>query len=137
MVNTAGQGLSDLAARLRHVYQSFFAGDVGPMRDFLSAAVVYHLPGRHLGGGTLHGRDAVFRRTMEAAQECDEPPRMQLLEVAAAGNFVVSIERFTARRAGRTLDQAVSVVWRIEDDRCVEMWSHFADQEACDAFWLR
>jgi ketosteroid isomerase-like protein len=126
---------ADPAARLRTVYQSFFAGDVGPMRDFLSEAVVYHLPGRHLGGGTLRGRDAVFRRTMEAAQTCDEPPRMQLLEVTAAGNFVVSIERCRARRAGRTLDQTVCVVWRVEDERCIEMWAHFADQAACDAFW--
>jgi ketosteroid isomerase-like protein len=53
----------------------------------------------------------------------------------AAGDLAVSLERLTARRRGRTLDQTVCVVWRLAGGRCVEMWSHFADQAACDRFW--
>src|SRR5882724_3907767 len=123
------------AVRLRKAYESFFAGDPGALADFLAPDVVYHLPGRHLGGGTLAGREAVFRRTAEAALSCDAPPRLQLLEVVAAGCFVISVERLTAHRAGRGLDQDVAVIWRMENDRCVEMWAHFTDQQSCDAFW--
>lgn len=124
------------ASRLRNAYQSFFAGNPAPLSDFLDSAVMYHLPGNHLGGGTLRGREAIFRRTAEAARSCDEPPRLQLLEVTAAGDFVISVECMTARRAGKVLDQQVCVVWRMQNGRCVEMWAHFADQEACDAFWI-
>jgi len=123
------------ATRLRNIYEKFFAGDVAPMVDFLAETVTYHLPGRHLGGGTLRSRDEVFQRTAAASLACDEPPRMQLLDVAGAGNFVVSVERLTARRGEKILAQYICVVWRIENDRCVEMWAHFTDQAACDAFW--
>src|ERR1700687_215793 len=70
-----------------------------------------------------------------AARACDEPPQIQLLDIVGTGNFVVSIERFTARRGAKVLAQEVCVVWRMENDRCVEMWAHFSDQAACDAFW--
>lgn len=125
----------DRASRLRDVYTRFAAGDVGPMLAFLAEDVVYHLPGRHLGGGTLRGRDAMLGRMAEAAATCEAPPRIELLAVAGTDGFVTSYERFVARRRGRVLDQEVCVVWRIADDRCVEIWSHFGDQDACDAFW--
>src|SRR6185436_10597125 len=94
-----------------------------------------HIPGGHLGGGTLHGRGAVLARAAEAAIDCDAPPRIELLDVVASGEFAVSFERVTARRRGQTLDQQVCVVWRMARAQCVEMWSHFSDQAGCDRFW--
>jgi ketosteroid isomerase-like protein len=126
---------SDVAARLRRVYERFAAGDAGPMAEFLADDVVYQLPGRHLGGGTIRGRDALFERTARAADGCDAPPRIALIDVVASETLAVSLERITARRRGRTLEQEACVVWRLVDGRCVEMWSHFADQEECDRFW--
>lgn len=126
---------NDLVERLTRVYQRFAAGDLRPMLEFLDEAVIYHLPGRHLGGGTLRGRQGLFERTATAAAACDAPPHIDLLHVGAVGPLVVSLERITARRGTRVLDQTACVVWRVVDDRCVEMWSHFADQRACDEFW--
>jgi ketosteroid isomerase-like protein len=48
---------------------------------------------------------------------------------------VVTVEQLRLRRKGRVLEQPVSVVWRFQNFRCVEMWAHFDDQQACDAFW--
>ena len=126
---------NDLAERVARVYERFAAGDAQAMLELLHEDVVYHLPGRHLGGGTLHGRQALFERIGKAAAVCDEPPRIVLLHVGAAGPLVVSLERLIARRGARVLDQTVCVVWRIMDGRCVEVWSHLADQRACDGFW--
>ena len=128
----AGQPLAD---RLRRVYEGFAAGNPAPMAEFLADDVVYHLPGRHLGGGALRGRGALLERMATAAADCDAPPRIALVDVTASGEIAVSLERFTARRRGRTLDQDVCVVWRLAGDRCVEIWSHFTDQDACDTFW--
>ncbi|MGH7894806.1 MAG: nuclear transport factor 2 family protein [Candidatus Binatia bacterium] len=129
--------LPDLSARLTRIYESFAAGDPRPMSEFLADDVVYHLPGKHLGGGALHGRVEVLERVAKAALDCDAPPTIRLIAVVASGALAVSLERFTARRAGRTLDQEACVVWRIVGERCVEIWSHFADQPACDRFWDR
>ncbi len=124
-----------LVERLTRVYEAFAAGEPRAMTDFLADDVTYHLPGRHLGGGTLSGRGALFERIAVAAHACDAPPSIRLLHVSAADPLVVSLEHVTARRGGRVLDQPACVVWRVAGGRCVEVWSHFADQAACDAFW--
>src|SRR5262245_23899606 len=80
----------DLANRLRAIYERFAAGDPLPMFEFLADDVVYHLPGKHLGGGTLQGRRSVLERTAVAASSCDVPPTITVLDVAASGSFVVS-----------------------------------------------
>jgi ketosteroid isomerase-like protein len=124
-----------LSVRLAHVYERFAGGDPAPMLDFLDEDVIYHLPGLHLGGGTLRGRRALFERLGRAAAACDAPPRIELLQVIAEGPLAVSLERFLARRNAESLDQPVCVVWRMLGSKCVEVWSHFADQPACDRFW--
>jgi len=105
------------------------------MARMLADGVVYHLPGRHLGGGRLEGRAAVFQRLAAAAAWCDVPFEIDVLASSRAGGFTTTIERLRARRGSDVLDQTVSVVWRFEDARCVEIWAHFADQVACDRFW--
>lgn len=123
------------AGRLRDALESFTAGDIGPMTRLLSDDVAYNLPGRHLGGGVLRGREPLFERLASAARWLDAPPKIELIECRSVGAFAVSFERFTARRGTDALDQAVCVVWRFAGDRCVEIWAHFADQPACDRFW--
>jgi len=121
--------------RLEHAYAGFLQGTPAALVALLADTVVYHLPGAHLGGGRLAGRDAMLHRLAKAAVAFDAPPQIELLSVFGDDAFVVSIERFRAARAGRQLAQRVCVVWRFEGQRCVEIWSHFEDQAACDAFW--
>lgn len=121
--------------RLREAYGRFFQGDPRALGEFLADDVVYHLPGRHLGGGTLRGWKEILKRTASAAQSCDDPPAMRLVNVVAGRDVLLSVERIAARRHGRVLDQQVCVVWRMADERCVEVWSMFADPRACDRFW--
>jgi HAD superfamily hydrolase (TIGR01509 family) len=133
----AGRAVDQAApvVHLREAYQSFAAGDGQLLAEFLAEDVTYHLPGGHLGGGTLRGRAEVLQRTAAAAQSCDAPPVIRLDSVVGSGEWLLSIERFVARRGGRTLDQDVCVVWRIVDTQCVEIWSRFSDQASCDRFW--
>jgi HAD superfamily hydrolase (TIGR01509 family) len=121
--------------RLRAAYTSFATGDPGALVAIIADDASYHLPGRHLGGGTLRGRSQIVDRLADYARRCDDPPAIRLHGFAGAPDHLLSLERFTARRDGKTLDQDVAVVWRMEGDRCVEIWSRFADQTACDSFW--
>ena len=77
--------------RLRDAYGRFFAGDPRGLAEYLADGVVYHLPGKHLGGGTLHGWKEILERTASAAQSCDDPPAMQLAAVVASGDIVLSV----------------------------------------------
>lgn len=122
------------AQAFQEAYARFLGGDPAPLLERLAADVVYHLPGRHLGGGTLQGRDALFLRLADAARWFDQV-EIELCAGAAAGPFVVTIERMHARHGARVLDQEVCVVWRFVGSRCVEVRAVFADQAACDSFW--
>ena len=32
-------------------------------------------------------------------------------------------------------DQTLAELWRVQNNRCVEVWAQFSDQKAWDAFW--
>jgi HAD superfamily hydrolase (TIGR01509 family) len=121
--------------RLRDAYARLAAGDVRSIAAFLADDVVYHLPGRHLGGGTLRGREETLARMAKGGGACDSPPAMRLDAVVAAGDVLLSVERLSARRLGRVLDQDVCVVWRLAGGRCAEIWARFAAPLVCDRFW--
>ncbi len=122
-------------SRLEAAYGAFLAGSPSDLMEMLDEGAVYHLPGRHLGGGRLDGRNAIVRRAVAAARALDEPPTVQLVDAFGDDSAVVTVERFRARREGRVLEQPVSVVWRFERSTCVEIRAHFEDQRECDAFW--
>jgi ketosteroid isomerase-like protein len=126
---------AELAGLLGDAYARFLAGTPGPLLELLDADAVYHLPGRHLGGGVLRGRAAILARVAEAAAAFAAPPEMALLGVAAHAPFVLTVERIAARRGRRQLMQTMCVVWRMDRGRCVELWAHPEDAAACDAFW--
>ncbi len=121
--------------RLRSAYEAFLRGDVAALQSVLGESALYHLPGRHLGGGRLVGWDAIIRRAAAAARACDEMPRAQVIDALGNAYAVVTREIFVARRGGSALTQEIGVVWRLNGGRCVELWAQFDDQDACDAFW--
>ena len=123
------------AELLEAAYRRFLQGNPGDLFALLADDVAYHLPGLHLGGGTLRGRSSLFERLASAANECSAPPQVELLNVVSAGDFVVTVERFQAVASSGVLDQQACVVWRFVAGRCAEIWSHFEDQPACDEFW--
>jgi len=127
-----------LAAKLGSAYARFLRGEPAALVAMLADDVVYYLPGRHLGGGVLRGRQAVLERLVAAARWCNPPPHATLLDFVGAGFLVSSLERFAAERPGARVDQMAVVVWRFApggDDRCIEIRSQFEDQAAMDSFW--
>jgi len=127
--------LAENIIRLSRAYEVFLSGDPSAFAELLAPEAVYYLPGLHLGGGTLQGRGAILERAVSAALSCDAPPEVRLMNVSGTEDFVASVERVAFRRAGRVLEQRVCVVWRFRGNQCVEIWSHFEDQAACDSFW--
>jgi len=116
-------------------YRRFLNGDVGDLLALLCDDVVYHLPGRHLGGGDLVGGRALTSRVVRAAEFCDLI-EVDVLRIVATKPFLVSFERLRAARRGARLDQHVTALWRTHHEGCIaEIWAVTEDQLACDAFW--
>jgi hypothetical protein len=56
--------------------------------------------------------------------------------VVATGAFAINVQRVAARGPdGRALDTVLTEVWRLRGGPCVELWDHFEDLAAWDAFW--
>jgi len=122
-------------SNLREAYDAFLRGEPARLLNVLAEGATYHLPGKHMGGGCLDGRRAIVHRASAAARACDEPPAVMILDARGDERIAITTERFSARRGRHALDQTVRVVWRFEASKCVEVWAHFDDQRACDAFW--
>ena len=45
------------------------------------------------------------------------------------------LHQVTATRGDKHLNQTLAELWRFKDNRCVEVWAYFSDQQAWDAFW--
>lgn len=116
-------------------YARFTAGDPTEMMQFLADDVLYHLPGKHLGGGIVRGKSALLTRIAKTASWFNRPPKVTLLKTFAAEEFIATVEHLLAQHRSIELDQTVLVVWRMHEDKCVEIWSHFSDQDFCDQFW--
>ena len=125
----------DLIDKFQRAYRLWLQGDAAELSEMLSPDVVYHLPGKHMGGGSLRGVPALIARVTAVVRALDVPPKSELLSVSGYAPFAFTVERFQARRAEASLDQLVCGIWRFENYLCVEVWSHFADQKACDEFW--
>ena len=87
---------------LEAAYRQFLRGRPDDLVQLFADDVAYHLPGLHLGGGTLRGRHSVLERLMWAAETCSAPPQVELLRAISAGNLVVTLERFHAEVGGRS-----------------------------------
>ena len=126
---------SDDVGDFGRAYRCFLNGDIGDLLALLCDDVVYHLPGRHLGGGDLVGARALTGRVITAAEYCDAID-VDVLRIVAMEPFLVSFERLRASRSGVRLDQHMCAIWRTHRDGCIaEIWASPADQPACDTFW--
>lgn len=112
------------------------AGDMAALAATLSPDVVWHQPGGNQLSGDHVGPDAVVAHLGRFMELSGGTFTLSTESVAEAGALVATTVRFTASRAGRAdLDQRGVDVFRVEDDRIVEVWLISEDQAEEDAFW--
>lgn len=109
--------------------------DPAPLYDLHAEDVILHAPGTSPLGGGIRGRENVFGRLQQMAELSGGTFAPVSTSLSGNGDFVSLIHRVTATRGNKRLDQTLAEVWRLEDNRCVEVWAQFSDQHAWDAFW--
>jgi ketosteroid isomerase-like protein len=95
--------------------------------------VVVHFPGRGPMAGDYRGKEqfaSMFQRQMEML---DAPPELEVHDVLANEEHAVVLNRVSATRGGRTLEQEVAVM-HFRDGKISEVWLHFSKQEKMDEF---
>ncbi|MDT0184002.1 nuclear transport factor 2 family protein [Microbacterium sp. ARD31] len=105
------------------------------LRSVFTAHVVSSVDGRSPIGGVAIGPDAVLRGLAQLRELADGTLRVTAETVLVAANLVTFFARVTATRNGRSIEQVLNTTWRFDRGRVAEVFVHFADVTAWDAFW--
>ncbi len=109
----------------------------GDMETFLGLHaddVVIHFPGRGPMAGDYRGKDGVAKLFQQQMQMLDAPPQIETHDLLANDDHAVVLNKSTAMRGGKALQQDQTVVMHIRDGKITETWLQFSDQQGMDEF---
>ena len=112
------------------------AGDMEALAATFGADAVWHQPGSNQLSGDHVGPAAIVAHLGRFMQLSGGTFALEPESVTESGDLVSMTVRFRARRDGQDdLDQHGVDVFRVADDRIVEVWLMSEDQAAEDRFW--
>jgi len=121
---------------VRRFYAAFAARDLETVRQCFAPDAIWHLPGRGAIAGDHRGWDAIRADFLARVGPLSGGTlRAELIDVAVGVDYVVAVQHATADHDGRHLDVTACQLIRMEGQRIAEVWSHYSDQYAFDAFW--
>jgi predicted ester cyclase/ketosteroid isomerase-like protein len=109
--------------------------DLTLLREMMAEDCVLHADGESPLGGDHHGRDTALANFPNLTAIAGGTLALEVTDIMANESFLVMLNRATAERNGQDMAQMICVIWRFVDGRAVEIWDHFADVSAWDAFW--
>ncbi|MGG7508432.1 nuclear transport factor 2 family protein [Plantibacter sp. YIM 135249] len=116
---------------------SLAAGDMTALASTLHPDVVWHQPGTHPLSGDHVGPAAVLALLGGMMERSAGSLVVATDASIVGGDLVAATVTFTGTREGRApLHQHGVDVFRVQDDRIVEVWLMSEDQAAEDAFWV-
>ena len=121
---------------VRRFYAAFAERDLETVRQCFAPDAIWHLPGRGAIAGDHRGWDAIRDDFLARVGPLSGGTlRAELIEVAVGDDYVVAVQHATADHDGRHLDVRACQLIRMEGQRIAEVWGHYSDQYAFDAFW--
>jgi ketosteroid isomerase-like protein len=123
------------ATLIRRGYEAFSAGDVATLSELIAADAVQHMPGHNEFSGDHPGRDNILRMYGQLAERTGGTFKVELLEVYANDDQVVTVYRATGDRAGRHLDTRHALVFKMRGNQAVDLTDVAMDDAVDDAFW--
>jgi uncharacterized protein len=121
---------------LRRYFEAAERGDMATLDDVFADDVIAHIAGDHELRGAHRGKAAVFDFFGQLAERSGGTARLVMEEAVADDWFAVALVSVQGRIGDSKLDgEPAAVVFRIEDGRFVELWSHHHDQAKLDRFW--
>ena len=120
---------------VRALYAAVASHDVAAITRWLHPEVVFHVPGRSPNTGDYRGVSAVLGFLADAGRRTGGTLRLELRDVAVGRDHVVAIARYLAQKPGKTLENNLCHLVRVEDGKVRESRFYTGDQYAVDAFW--
>ena len=120
----------------REAAAAFQQGDMDALRDkYLAADTRWHVPGRNPIAGDYQGVDQVLGLFGKIFELTDGTYRIEVHDVVANDEHVVSLLTARAERAGKQLTANQTLVSHFADGKFHEVWVQQADPYALDEFF--
>lgn len=124
------------AALVRKGYEAFSRGDMDTLRTILTADCTHHVPGNHRLSGDFKGLDAVLGYYGQLFAATNGTLRAELRNLFVDGRgHVIAVHQITAEQAGKKLDMAGGIVFRIVGEKATDLDECVEDIAAADEFW--
>ncbi|EOD70011.1 nuclear transport factor 2 family protein [Amycolatopsis vancoresmycina] len=123
------------ATLIRRGYEAFSTGDIATLTELLAPDAVQHMPGHNVFSGDHKGRDAILTMYGQLAERSGGTLKVELEEVYANDEEVVTVYHSTGSRNGKQLDTRHALVFRMRDGKAMELTDVSGDEAADDNFW--
>ena len=120
----------------REAAAAFQHGDLDALRDnYLAADTRWHVAGRNPVAGDYEGVDQVLGLFVKIFELTEGTYRIEVHDVVANDEHVVSLLTARAERAGRQLTANQTLVSHFADGKFSEVWVQQVDPYAVDEFF--
>jgi uncharacterized protein len=123
------------AELLRSGYKAFATGDMVTLEALFDPTVTWHAQRLGMLGGDHVGWPAVLNFFAHSMELTRGTFRIEVLDVLANATSSCAVVRSTGQRDPATLDSRQVHVYRLENERVVEVWQYVDDGYAVEAFW--
>ncbi|MFD5160786.1 nuclear transport factor 2 family protein [Streptomyces hawaiiensis] len=124
------------AALVRKGFEAFSRGDMDALRGMMAADATHHVPGSHPLSGDFKGVDSIIEMYGRLGAETNGTMRSELIGICVDGRgHVVGMNRFTAERNGKTLDDTGCIIFRIVGDKVTDLDECVEDIDKNNEFW--
>ena len=123
------------ATLIRRGYQAFSAGDVASLSELIATDAVQHMPGHNEFSGDHRGRDEILKMYGQLAERTGGSFKVELEEIYANDDQVVTVYHATGDRAGHHLDTRHALVFKMRGEEAVDLNDVAMDVATDDAFW--
>ena len=121
---------------MRETIAAFNRGDLARVGELVHPDIVYRIAGKSPVAGEHRGIGAFIELLEQVKRRSGGSVQLEVQDALADDRTVMLMSRITARREGRTLDQAQAYWYRFgPDGRIVEGRTIPIDLYAFDAFW--
>lgn len=107
---------------LEHGLAAFAARDMAKLRELFHEGLRWHYLGKSQLAGTYEGLDEVFELFARRAALTGETYRLHVDQAIANDHFCTLIGRTRAERDGKSYEDSICYVYRIDEGKVVEAW---------------
>ncbi|MDK1345205.1 nuclear transport factor 2 family protein [Streptomyces sp. 378] len=124
------------AALVRKGFEAFSRGDMDTLRGLMASDASHHVPGDHPLSGDFKGVDSIIEMYERLGAETNGTMRADLISICVDGRgHAVGVNRFTAERNGKRLDDTGCIIFRIVDDKVTDLDECVEDIDRSNEFW--